>query len=133
MSDIVVEHFKLNAEGTNCYYVHFRHDKSIRQISFSVYYSTLYYDEKDDYKSPRYGYRDESDGCLIESHDASCELAFSGTCQSRGDIESRIYPPNDEEWWGEDFMSNAAVFKDHILSYCTNILEPEICKEKNDG
>jgi hypothetical protein len=48
---------------------------------------------------------------------------FKGSICWRGVWESRIYFPNDEEFWGRELIDMAEVFKNNIMPWAKSVLE----------
>ena len=108
------------------YAIHF--DLSDFCLKFDVYgcsYNT---------SSGKLSYESKKGDCrYIDDFDKeTCELYFCGSYVWRGVWESRIYFPDDNEYWGERFTDMATLFKDFIEPFCKDVIisrDPDNCYE----
>lgn len=103
------------------YMVRFKLDLSFR-VEFDVYPVSWYTDKEGNVE--RYLYRSvngESD--LLDTFDEKrCLKAMVGSYTWRGCWEGRVYF-TDDEYWGEDFIMLAAVYKDSIVPKCREMIK----------
>lgn len=90
-------------------------------VAFEVYAVSngeqIYYIDKEDNQE-----------CHTEFSENTALKKMEGLFRWRGVWDERIYFPNDEEYWGSDFIKLCELYKDHIIPYCRDYIknkEPE--------
>jgi hypothetical protein len=103
------------------YMVHFDFEMS-HWLTFNVYYVTDLIDANTGEKSLAYNSKEDPMEFFEIFDKEKCRTMFSGSYCYRGVWESRLYFSEDE-YWGEDLITMANLFKDHIEPVCKKYLK----------